>query len=276
MSVAALALQFLFALLGFLLSFVGLFTFLGGIVLFVALPVVPKLTGEFERFANLPLWLATSTLGRFAIVVTEHDDLLLKSMSFDDLGVETMSFGDETKEFEDPAGALHHWMGLPFALADEKHGVLFDPRHAALGARKQTHDDHGETTIEATQDEYDEWGVMKWKRAVYEFPEKHELVNLSAVRELVDGGERSEYPKRVENIYELSREPFKSGTSATRFIMVLVALLAPFAMFWLFASQSDAGTGAGTTIGFGSSLVVLATVVDWRSCTVSRARWIST
>lgn len=257
MSSAAILLQFLFALLGFLLSFQGLFMLLLGVILFLALPVIPKATGQFRQFANIHLWLSASLLGRAAIVVSEHGDLLLKRMTFDDLGVEKMSFGAEAKEFEDPSSSLHHWLGIPFAMADEVHGVLFDPRHAALGQRKNASDERGETTIPATQSEWDQWGVHEWKRGVFEMPTKFELVKLGAVRHLIDGGERAEYPKRVEKLYEHSRLPFESGTGATRFILILAALLGPFAMMWLMATQGSGGGGGGSTVGYNSTLLLL-------------------
>lgn len=258
MSTAAILLQFLFALLGFLLSFKGLFLLLLGVILFLALPVIPKATGQFRKFTNFHLWLSASLLGRAAIVVSEHGDLLLKRMTFDDLGVEKISFGNEDKEFEDPSSSLHHWLGIPFAMADEVHGVLFDPRHAALGQRKNASDERGETTIPATQYEWDQFGVHEWKRGVFEMPTKFELVTLGAVRHLIDGGERAEYPKRVEKIYEHSRAPFESGTSPTRFILILAALLGPFAMMWLLATQGGGGGGGGgSTVGYGGTLLLL-------------------
>jgi hypothetical protein len=256
MSALGTILAFIFALLGYIFSFKGVFTLLAGFLVFLMLPVIPKATGEFKRLANLHLWLATSMLGRVGVVISEHSDLLLKSMSFDDLGVETISFGSETKEFEDPDSALHYWMGLPFALVSEAEGVLFDPRHAALGTRKNEHDERGETTVPATQSEWETYGVHSWKRGVWEMSRAYELVDLSRVRHLVDGGERSEYPKRVESIYQNSRAPFKTGTGATRFIMIIVALLAPFAALWLLATQGDNVGGGGTTVGYGSSVLL--------------------
>lgn len=260
MSAAALLLQFIFAFLGFLISLQGLFALLVGLVMFIALPIVPKAAGEFKRLANLHLWLATSLVSRAAIVVSEHGDIYFKRMQFDDLGVEKIKMGDEMKEFEDPDASLHYWFGIPFAMADEESGVLFDPRHAALGARKQEAVEKSEQTIRATQEEWDAYGVHAWKRGVYQFKQGvHELVDLTKVKHIIDGGERGEYPTRVETLYQHSRAPFQEGTSATRFILVLVALLAPFAGMWLLATQgsSGGGGGGGTTVSPGSSFLAL-------------------
>lgn len=250
-------LQLVFGFLGFLLSPVGVFTVLAGLVAFIALPVIPLITGGGKRLANLSLGLGASALGRIAIVVTEHDDLLLKPMTFDDIGVEKISFGDETKEFEDPAGALHYWMGGSFALADEVRGVLFDPRHAALGTRKNEAAELGEWAAKATSAEWESYGVEAWRRGVFEFPRAHELVNLSAIRHLVDGGERAEYPKRIEELYKHSRNPLQDSAGATRFMLILAALLGPFAMMWLLATQGSTGGGGSTTVGFGGALLAV-------------------
>jgi len=248
-------LQLLFAFLGFLASPKGFFAFGLGLIMFIGMPIVPRATGEFRSFANFHLWLATSMLQRAAIVVSEHGDLLLKDMEFDDLGVETMSFGSETKEFEDPDSALHYWMNIPFALADEAHGVLFDPRHAALGQRKNDAKERGEHSVRATQHEWDEYGIHEWKRGLYELPQKYELVNLGAVRHLVDGGERSEYPKRVEKLYQHSRLPFQSNASTARLIMIILALIGPFAAMWVLATQGGTGGGGGgSTVSYGTLL----------------------
>lgn len=258
MSLIATALAFIFAILGFLFSLPGLFTLLVGVVLFILLPIIPKATGEFKKFAHLPLYLATTCVNRAAIVVSEHNDLLFKSMQFDDLGVELISFGQETKEFEDPAATLHHWKGIPFALADEVHGVLFDPRFAALGARKHAADEKGVGRVRASQDTWDAESIHEWVLGVFEFPEgKYELVDLSHIRHIIDGGERSEYPNRVEELYKNSRIPFSSGTGISKFFYPVFAFLAIFGGIWLIASQGGGGGGGGadTVIGFGSTLL---------------------
>ncbi|MGK7295766.1 MAG: hypothetical protein ACNS61_08070, partial [Candidatus Wenzhouxiangella sp. M2_3B_020] len=143
----------------------------------------------------------------------------------------------------------------PFALADEVHGVLFDPRHAALGSKKAEADERGEFTAEATPSEWQEFNVHEWKRGVFEMPTRHELVNLSGIRKLVDGGERSEYPKRVEELYRISRTPFQSGASAARLVMIILALIAPFGLVWFIASQGSTATG-GSTVGFGGTILL--------------------
>lgn len=260
MSVAVLILSIILELLGFLTSPLGIAVFLMGLVLFLALPAVPLLTGQFKRFAHFHIWLATSLISRMAIVVTEHGDLLMKSMEFDDLGVEKISFNDDDKSFEDPAGALHHFFGIKFALADEKHGVLFDPRHAALGARKHEVTERGEKDYRATQDEYNTYNVHEWKRGVFEFAKNaHELVSLGHMRQLIDGGERAEFPQRTESFYEISREPYKSSASTVRVMMILLALMAPFGMVWFVWNQTT-GSAGGSTVGYDIAYAALLAI----------------
>ncbi len=97
-----MVLQLLFAFLGFLASPKGFFAFGIGLIMFIGMPIVPRATGEFRSFANFHLWLATSMLQRAAIVVSEHGDLLLKNMEFDDLGVETMRSAPRPRSSKTP------------------------------------------------------------------------------------------------------------------------------------------------------------------------------
>lgn len=243
--------------IAFLLSPFSIFAWLLGFVGYLAMPVIPKATGTFQGFSRYPVGLAMGMLERAGILVSEHDDIVLKRMSFDDLGVETMRVGSERKEFEDPDGALHSFMGVPFALADEVHGVLFDPRHAALGKRKADDRDRNQHLVPATADEWDEFGISHWYKGVYEFSKSaYELVDLSAVRELVDGGERAEYPQRVEREYEHSRSPFASDMSNLRIILLIVAMVGPFMAIWIGVWQFGK---PDSTMSFGLLTLLLST-----------------
>lgn len=243
----------------FLISPFGLLSILAGFVGFALLPVL-GMTTSLRAPVDLLLYLARKPINRAAIVVGEHGDLYFKTMSFDSLGVEVINLDGEKKVFEDPDSALHYWMGIPFAFADEVHGVLFDPRHAALGQRKHLIEEHGEGEYHTTDEEWQEYGVSKWKPGVFEMPNVSELVNLSRVREIVDGGERSEYAKRVEEIYKHSRAPFDDGTPATHFLYPIIGFLLVFGGIWVMSSQLDGGGAPDTSIGFGSSFFALIAV----------------
>jgi hypothetical protein len=241
-------LALILAFLGFLLSPLGMFQFLLGLLLFLLLPIVSLLTGD-KRFSHVHFWLGMWAIGRGAPTLSEHGDLLWKQMSFDDIGVETISFGGERKEFTDPDGALHQWMGFPFALAEEAHGFLFDPRHAAIGQRKHEHDQEGTGTIQVTREEWDEYQVRGWKPGVFELPKGvHELVDLSMARQLVDGSERSDDPQRVEKWYQYAVAPDGNRQSILRLMTPVIAFLATFAGIWLIWDQSSGGASAGPTI----------------------------
>jgi hypothetical protein len=268
--------------LGLLTSPFGMLAFLGGLVMFLILPMVPRVTNYFQSFARLHLWLAARMLQRASIILSEHGDLILKRISPDDIGTETASFDDDTKEFEDlnERKAKSSWMGIPFALADEVHGFLFTPIEAALGARKNSAEKRDEMVVKATAGERDTHNVQGWVRGVFSFPkDTHELVNLNKVRHLVTGIERAEHPQRVETFYELSREPYEEGTSATDMILILMAIVGPFAAIWVLASQLGFGGGGGpsSTVGYGSYLALLVNLggleairrFDWKKVAVS-------
>jgi len=252
-----MVLALILAFFGWLASPFGLLTLLLGLVAFVLLPALGRVSERLNTWAHLPLWLGARAIGRMAWVVSEHNELYAKNMRFDDNGVEVVSFDDVDKEFEDPDNALTYWKGVPVALADEVHGVLFDPRHAALGQRVHDAEQRNEMQVYASDEEFERKGITHYIRGVFGFGDDHELVDLSRVRSLVDGGERAEYPARAEEYYINSREPYKSGSRFTKFLYPLIALLGTFAACWLIASQGSGG-GVDTTIGFGASLLLLA------------------
>lgn len=262
-------LSIIFALFLFILSPIG-FAFLGaGLVAFFALPIASAVT-NFKKPSHLMFFLATSSISRAAFLTSEANDILFKKMTYDGIGVEKITVDGEEKVFEDPDGALHRWMGITFALANEQHGVLFDPRHAALGQRKHDLRQRDEDQCLATSDEWDREGVSKWMPGVFEMPSAHELVDLSKVAELVDGGERSEYAKRVEEIYKHSREPFEDGSGISKFFYPIGALLASFLGIWFFASKIGTGdAGGGSTVGWGVSMLFIMSIggsnpdIDW-------------
>jgi len=243
-------LQLLFAILNFIMSTWGVMCLLIGAVLFIMIPMVSTVS-RIKGPANFFLRLATFPLKRAAVVISEHNDALFKTMRFDGLGVEMITIDGEPKAFEDPDNALHHFLGIPFALADEEHGVLFDTRHAAAGMRKRALNQKNESMFLATEDEWERFDVSKWIPGVFQFPRKHELVDLSAVQELVDGGERSEYAKRVEEMYQHSQDPFGSGTPAMKYLYPIIAIAITFGGTWFMASQIGLpNTGASSSVSF--------------------------
>lgn len=267
MSVVAVILQFIFAIFGYLFSFKGMFTFLMGTCLFLLMPFIPKALGVGRRLAHFHLFMAMWSVKRAAIVVSEHNDLLFKRMTFDDLGVEQISFGEDTKDFEDPAAALHHFFDFPFALADEESGILFDPRHAAIGQRKKEFVEKGIDGVMASESDWDAHQVDEWMPGVFEMPSKWELVDLRAVRQLIGGGERAEYPKRVQELYKLSRDPFNDETSLLRLATPVLAFLGTLIVLWQIAEQSSGGGGGGSSVSYGALMLLLSLAkpdIDWK------------
>jgi hypothetical protein len=251
------AIGIILSFLGFFVSPFGLFAFLLGVTCYMVAPVVPMVTGELHALARLHLWTATRMLKRAAFIITPQNDLLCKRISPDDTGTEKVKFDDDIKEFEDPANRLHWWAGIPFTLADEIHGVFFDPRDAAAGAREKRLEDEDMAEFPATRQEQEDHAVLRWLNAVYEFPQTtHEVVNLSAFRHLIQGSERAEHPERVKTFYENSRAHLMDGTSTKKWIMLIVAMMAPFSVIWVLSSQLGGGGGGGSVVGFGSALLL--------------------
>jgi hypothetical protein len=258
MSAIGTFLAYVFALFGFLTSLYGVFTLLVGVAMFFLLPVIPKITGQYKALSRFYLWLMAGVLGRAAFVISAHNDLLLKKMRFDDRSVETMSFDDTDKAFEDPDQARHYFYGIPFALADEVHGILFDPRHAAVGQEKARHERQDDMVVQATASERDMYGVKGWIRGVFDLDrDAHNMLDLSNVRQLVTGIERAEHPETVEEFVKLAREPYKSGTSMVRVGMIIVAMVGPFLGIGLMADQLGGPGGRTSSIGWVGSLLWL-------------------
>jgi len=248
----------LFALL---LSPFGMMALLLGFLSFFLLPIIPKATGRGHKLAHFYFWLGGLILKRGAIAVTEQGDLLLKRMSPTGTGTEKMSFNGSPKEFEDPYQEKAHWFGMPFGIANEKHGFFFNLRDAALGRRKKEHEESEGMIVKATGQESSMYEVRGWYRGVLEFPAKAvEMVNLNHVRQLVTGQEQAEDPQRVRTFYKHSRQPYLSS-STTKFIMLDVAIVGPFAALWVLATQLDGATG-GTSSVTVSSLALAFSVTQ--------------
>jgi len=252
--------QLLFTMLALLFSPFGLMAVMFGFLLFLVGPLFYRATGMGKVFVTAPLWVMGRILKRASFVLSSQNDLLLKRMTPDDAtGSETISLGSEKKEFSDPANATHNWLGMKFGLGDLLTGILFDPRFAALGGKKRELMEKGEGKVYATESEYQQEGIAEWVKGVFEMPTKHELINLANVRYLVDGGERAEYPQRVEELYKNSRIPLSSGTPPLKFMYPIVAFVATFGGIWLVMSQLGGSTDqtSSTTVSTLFALSVL-------------------
>lgn len=254
--------QLILAWLQFLIGPLGFFTFGLGLITFLGLPVLSKATG-IKTFANVHLWLAMWAVQRACLVLSEHGDLLFKSMTYVDLGVERVQMANDAKDFEDPAAALSHWMGYPFALGSERDGVLFDPRHAAIAAKKRAYGKRNMGSIVASEEDYQEHGVDEWMPGVFEIPKANELVDLTAIHHIIDGGERAEYPQRIEKLYKLSRDPFTSGKQALRLLLPVAAFVGVLVVLWQISSNMG-GSGGGQTVGYGAMGLLAARNIDWK------------
>jgi len=257
-------LQILLAILGLLFSVWGLITFLLGFVTFLLLPMISTVS-RFKGFSQFFLTLATFPLRRVAFVISESNEAYFKTLDLE-LGMLSTKLDGKLKMIEDPAQRLHHWMGIRLGLVWEENGVMFDPRDAAAGMRKHVIDETEDDEYLATNSEWDNFGVRLWKPAAFAMPTDYEIVDLSAVKELIDGGERAEYAKRVEEYYKHSRL-FGSGTSISKYLYPIIGFSVPFFGIWVMVSQLGQPS---STVSFGLLWLLVSLsrpdirAVNWR------------
>ena len=249
-----MVLELLVAFFRFLVPY-GLFFGGLGLLVFILLPILSIVTGK-KTFANVHLWLFMWIYQRAALVFSEHGDVIAKQMEFDDVGVEKISFDDDVKEFNDPAAALSSWMGFPFALANEEFGLLFDPRHAAIAEKKRDYDERGLKPIKCLSD-LRNYGVEEWGPGVFEIPDRYKAWDMTALPAIVDGGERAEYPARVEELYRLSRNPFSSSKPMLKLLVPVAAFIAVFVAMWQIGGSTDA-TMSTSAVSFGLLWLLVA------------------
>lgn len=249
----------LISLLSLLFTPLGFLSFAAGIAMFILAPFLARATNRFHFLPQLHLWLGAQTIERIGAVVTEQGEILLKRMVPDDIGTERIKFNDEVKEFGDPHQAKSTWLGVPFALADEVHGVLFDPIDAALGRRKKELREQNEMVVKATASERDMYGVLGWVNGVLEFPKgTYELPNLTDARRLIMGIERASHPHRIKEFYKNSQDPYNDTSATKQFLLLIVAIAGPFMLMWIAASQLST-SGGGSTVGFGVLVLLVST-----------------
>ena len=259
----------------------GIFFVLVGLLTPILLPLIPATIGYGHILARFHLWLAAKLHGRMLWIVDEHDRLVLKRMKYDaETENEVVKLDGERREFEDPDLSISHWMGVDMALGDGKQGVIFDPRHAALGARKLDAREQDEAAVPADPTTAKSHNIAYWYKGVVSFDrDKFELPRLSYVRQMFGGCERSIHPKIVKEFYRKSREPYKEDGSMLRLLIPIAALLIPFLSLWLIgdwmgsgesASGSGGGAGGGdsgengTDVDLGWLLLLTLPALPWR------------
>lgn len=256
-----MVLAILFAIFSFLISTWGIFCILLGLLSFIGLPFISTAT-TWKGPANFFLRLGAWPITRSSFVVSESNDAYFKQLTLTALGLHTVDVDGDEKVVEDPDSALHYWLGMRFSFVDEEHGVMFDPRHAAVGMRKRAKEQANEGVYLATEQEWESDDIQKWLPGVFEMPTKNELVNLSAVQALIDGGERSEFAKRVEQLYQHSRDPLGSDRPPMKLLFPVIALIAPFAGIWFMVSQFGLPGGPSTTVGYGALFMLAGREVE--------------
>ena len=226
-----------------------LFAALLGVVAVIVVPLVSRRAAAACR--GLGLWV----LKRGAIVVSDNGEASLKQMSFSDLGLETIRVNGQKKDFEDPAVRLSRLAGFPFALASEAEGVLFAPPDAAAGEAKRRHEQHNNHSIPATEHDFEEYGVDTWMPWLFGVPTAG-APRLRAVRRLVWGGERADYPQRVQEFYKKAAEAGGRGiTALIRVLLPVAVLFGGVLLMWYIGGQSG---GVDETVGPGAAMLFAA------------------
>jgi hypothetical protein len=238
-----------------------------GFLAFHGSPVVESLRSRSRTMSNLHLWLAMWCVNRAALVLRADGELDWKKLKYDDVGAERVGFGSVTKFFADPDDALSTWGGRPFAIADEIHGTLFTPVHAAVGQRVAEHRDRDELFARATDAEANGYGVVGWIRSVLAIPRRTQVVDLSAVRALATGSERGEHPEHVETFYINSRNPDGQQMSIIRLLLPFLWFVGLIVLFWQIGTRTGGGGGGG---GGGTTIDYAA----WVLATVAPAAWV--
>lgn len=236
-----------------------------GFLAFHAAPILEGALDARKRVSNLHLWLCMFAINKAAIVVQEDGQLLWKKMGYSELNYLAVDVGGRFIPLQDVDNALSTWMGSPFTLADEVHGMMFDPRHAFVGGEKEDARERGDLIVRATDGEWDRWNVYGWVRAVFEVPAQHSMVALERVRHLVSGDERAEDRDHTEEFYKLSRNPSGSQTSLIRLLVPPLVFLGTLVVFWQISTRSGGSGGeqSGTTVGFTLAAIATPDVREW-------------
>jgi len=240
---------------GTLLSPWGVVAVLLGFLVPLLLPVVPAVFGVGHSLARLHLWLGMKIHGRLAWVVDDADRLVPKRLHrHPETGDEHIRLDGETLSFEDPDLSLSKWMNVDMCLADGKYGVLFDPRHAALGGRIAELRDRDEAVVPAgSAVATEDYGIGQWVRGVVGFERgQYELPRLSWVRQVIGGRERATHPSTLEEFYRKSREPYEDDSGEwARLLAVIAAMILPAMAMWLVGDYISGGGAAPGPAGGG-------------------------
>ena len=220
-----------------------------GLLVPLLLPLVPATTGRAHALSQLHLWLAMKLHGRMAWVVDSKDRLIPRRLHREpETGNEYVKLDGERLTFEDPDLSISKWKNVDMTLADGKYGVLFDPRHAAVGGRILDLRERDEAVIPASSPQATQQaGIGQWVRGVLSFPDgKYELPRLAWVRALFGGRERASDPAVLQEFYRKSREPYQDdGSEWARLLVVIGAMILPALSMWLVGDYIGSGGAAG-------------------------------
>lgn len=209
---------------------------------------------------------------RPALTFNAANELTLKRRSYDEKHDEQkISFGGMFSGVErflfDPQNRLHDFFGTPFGFVDERFGIIFDPRDAAVGRELDEAQEAGVYTRRVESGNKLHESVL----GVFSLPKPNVGVNLPDVWTLVGGSFDAQLVRKIDEFYQKSQAP-KASTTALRQLLVPVGTFIAIVLLGMFAASKTGGgaaasptpTGNTSTVSIGALLLVsLVGGDDW-------------
>ena len=204
--------------------------------------------------------IGLKAIWRPAFTVNAANELTLKRRAYDeDHDQQKISFGGLGSSVErflfDPNNRIHDFIGTPFALVDERFGLIFDAKDAAVGRKLDEKQRYGEYTERKEKRNSLVEGVL----AVFEFGTPNVGVRMTDVWTLVGVSFDSQLVDKIHEYYRKGQAP-KSSTTALRQLLVPVGTLIAVIIMGMLVSGQAAGAGGGGAPSVPNSSVSIGTL----------------
>lgn len=202
-----------------------------------------------DRGRDLGDWcvgLGLKSVWRPAMTFNAANELTLKRRSYDEKHDEQkITFGGVFSGVErflfDPNGRLHDFFGTPFGFVDERFGIVFDARDAAVGRELEDAQDAGIYTRRVES----KGSLRESVLGVFEVPSGGVGINLPDVWTLVGGSFDAQFVRKIEEYYRKSQAP-KESTTALRQLLVPVGTFIAIVLLGMFVAGNGGGGGGGS------------------------------
>lgn len=230
----------------------GMIGLMSGLLVFLAAPIVgtaiATATGRENPLPEAYFSMAANCFGNVFLVIRETGkmNLELHSGDFDsEMGLWEIKLNGETKHFEDPHDYMSRLYKRPFAIADEKRGVIINPMIAEIGELVEHKHDSGSLVTEIGSETFVD-GIIPVRRGA------KRLVNLNKGRVCVTGSASASTADRIQTYIEISQSLFDRHPTA-QYLIWLMAAGTGFGMN-VFAAQYAKSTGGSVGAGSGISV----------------------